>query len=339
MVRFFILCKRQLMQPAFLLLCLLLPVSCFFIRHLEKNSHSSLSVGLYADDADSFTASVLAGLCSENGSVRFQIFDDRDSMIEKTAANGLDCSYAFESGLYARLKDKDYKDRITCYISSSTIMDKLTREMVFSVMFRQMGEEIAVSYAEESGIFADRQALARISSLYQSYADGEEIFSLDYQYLDTPARDPGQAPTAATMPVRGFIAVFLLVGGLSGGITWLSDRERGLPVPASCQILIPLLFLSVSSCLTLFLTKEAGGWLKELASLVLYLLLILIFVRILLVFIRNPATLSAAIPVLTLGSLIFCPIFINLRALFPFFKVMEKIFLPYYYLSFCNLPL
>ena len=339
MVRFSILCKRQLKQPAFLLLCLLLPVSCFLIRHLETNSRSSLIVGLYTDETDGFTESILLSLCSKTGSVRFQLFDDRTSMMEKTAANELDCSYAFEAGLHARLKDTDYKHCITCYVSPSTIADKLSEEVVFAALFRRFGEEIAVSYAEESGIFSDRQALAQISSLYQSYIEGEEVFSLNYQYLDTPAGETGQAPSAAAMPVRGFIAVSLLVGGLSGGITWLSDRERGLSVSAVCQILIPLLFLSASSCLTLFLTKEAGGWIKEITSLVVYLLLILCFVRVLLIFIKSPTALSAMIPVLALGSLVFCPIFINLGALLPFFKVLEKLFLPYYYLAFCHAAL
>lgn len=335
MKRFLLLCKRQLMQPVFLLLCLFLPVSCLLIKNLEHDSRSSLRIGLYTEEADKFTAAVFSDLTSDNSSIAFDLYSDRTSMIEGVARNDLDCAYAFESGLHTKLLENDYKNSITCYISPSTIMKDLSREVVFSAIFRQTGSDIAVSYITDSALFdsAQNHAIDEISALYAEYLNGKEVFSLNYQYLNTLAEEPTDTVTsAAVMPVRGFIAVFLFISGLAGGITWLSDREEKLPVSALCSILIPLLFMSVSSCLTLFLTGEAGNWLKELAALSLYLFLILVFVRFLLLFIKKPDILSSSIPVLTLGSLIFCPIFINLGAVLPFFKIMEKFFLPYYYL-------
>ena len=144
------------------------------------------------------------------------------------------------------------------------------------------------------------------------------------------------SPTATAMPIRGFIAVLLLVSGLAGGVTWLNDKECKLPVSAICSISIPLLFMSISAILTLFLTEEAHSFRKEIGIFFIYLLLLIIFVRLLLLFIKNPTILTVSIPVLTLGSLIYCPIFVNLGTLMPFFRIIEKLFPPYYYLLLCR---
>lgn len=336
MKRFLLLCKRQLKQPVFLFLCFFLPVSCLLIKNLEQDSRSSLCVGLFVEDEDAFTAAFLSDLTSAQSSITFERYSDRNSMTDKVARNELDCAYVFESGLHSRLLDNDYKNSILCYISPSTIMADLSREIVFSALFRQLGNDIAVSSITDSALFgaAPNQAADEVSDLYEKYLNGSEVFALNYQYLNTISQEPADtAAAAAVMPVRGFIAVFLFISGLAGGVACLSDREQKLPVPALCSILIPLLFMTLSSCLTLFLTGEAGSWSGELAALLLYLILITVFVRFLLLFIKKPEILTACIPILTLGSLIFCPIFINLGIGMPFFKIMEKLFPPYYYLT------
>lgn len=336
MKRFLLLCKRQLIQPVFLLLCLFLPFSCLFVRKLEQDSASSLYIGLYAKEPDALTDACFSELKDNSKSLVFQIYTDEEMMRNDVAKAALDCAYAFDKGFHARLLEKDYKNSITCYVSASTVMDDLSREVVFSALFRVFGEDIAVTYAGRAGIFETEQAetaVQKIAELYHNYAEGQEVFSLDYQYLNTLAEEPSNsAPSAITMPVRGLIAVLLFISGLAGGVTCLSDHEKKLTVSSIYSISIPMLFMAASSLVTLWLTKEAGSFIKELTALLLYMLLILLFVRLLLVIIKKPALLSASIPVFALGSLIFCPIFINLGAVLPFFSVMEKLFLPYYYL-------
>lgn len=330
-----LLSKRQLVQPLFLLLCLSLPAACLLLHRLEQTSASSLSVGLYSEAPDEMTEACFARLLSQNSGITFLSFTDKAAMLDQVARNELDCAYSFDTELTARLLKKDYKNSITCYISPSTIMEDLSREAVFAALFGCLGKELVLSYAEEASLFeATSPALEQIGSSYDAYQGSARIFRLDIAYLDANTKsgtDTG-SPAAATLPIRGLIAVWLFISGLSGGITWLSDREQKLPVSAAACILIPLLFMSLSALLTLFLTGEANAPGEELWRLLRYLLLIFLFVRLLLTIIKRPALLSASIPVLTLGSLIFCPIFVNLGALLPLFRLMEKLFLPYYYL-------
>lgn len=348
MKRFLLLCKRQLLQPVFLILCLALPVCCLLIQKLEQDSDAALCIGLFADTADELTSACFSELTANHGSLTFRIYSEEETMKQDVAANALDCAYTFDNELRTHLLEKNYKNRIVCYTSSSTIMDDLSREVVFAALFRHFGKDIVLTYTDETDLFAapqESKALRRIAALYDDYLTGEEVFSLQYQYLNQVSSEElsveelnseeltsDESPSAVTMPVRGLIAVLLFISGLTGGVTYLNDREKKLPVSATCSIVIPLLFMAASSLFTLWLTNEAGNLLSELSILALYMTSIVIFVRLLLVIIKRPVWLSASIPVFTLGSLLFCPIFFNLGAILPFFKIMEKLFLPYYYL-------
>lgn len=339
MKRFLLLCKRQLLQPAFLLLCLLLPIFCTLISRLEQDSSAVIRIGLYAEAPETFTDACFSALASEQAALSFVVFSDEEMMRKQVMRGELDCAYRFCKDFHDRLLNKNYKKSILCYVSSGTVTKDLSTEVVFSAVFKQFGSDILNGYVKESDLSFSRKdniTDTKLTELYEKYLNGGQVFSLEYQYLNSyaDADDATQAypTTAVTMPVRGLIAVFLFVSGLSGGVIWLQDREKKLPVSAISTILIPLLFMGISSCITLALTREAGHWGWELFTLGIYVLLICAFIRVLLLFIKRPVILSASIPVLTLGSLIFCPIFINLAALLPFFEIMEKFFLPYYYL-------
>lgn len=337
MKRFYLLCKRQLLQPFFLFLCLLLPVSCVFISGLEKTSSSTICIGLYAEAPESFTDAFFSELCSGTQTLSFSVFSDEELMKTLVMRGELDCAYSFCNDFRTRLLNGEYKRAVRCYTSSGTLMKELSKEVVFSSLFKQLGSDILTDYA--AALFpAEQDAAGALSSLYEKYLQGSQVFSLEYEYLDADSAKQSFSQAApvpdasVTMPVQGLIAVFLFVSGLSGGVIWLQDRENRLPVPAFLTIFIPLLFMGGSAGITLFLTGEGHPWGHTLVSLALYLLLVCGFVRVLLLFIKKPAMLSASIPVFVLGSLIFCPIFVNLAALLPFFDFMEKLFLPYYYL-------
>lgn len=333
MKRFCLLCKRQVKQPFFLFLCLLLPFSCLLISHLEQRSSSALCIGLFAEAPDEFTAAVFSELCSDARSITFEVFSDEEQMRTEVMRGSLDCAYRFCADFHTRLLDGSYKKTILCYTSTGTMLKDLSEEVVFASVFKQLGADILTDYALSEANAIDVQLSEnQLSALYQKYLYGDQVFSLRYEYLDSPIQPSAGSASAVTMPVRGLIAVFLFTSGLAGGVTWLQDRVNKLPVSAVHTLLIPLLFMGISALLTLLLTGEGKGVGQELIALILYSLLICVFVRVLLLFIKRPAILSASIPVFVLGSLIFCPVFINLAALLPFFQIMEKLFLPYYYI-------
>lgn len=196
MKRFCLLCKRQLKQPIFLFLCLLLPFSCLLVSHLEQNSSSAVRIGLLAEAPDAFTAAVFSDLCSNTRSITFDVFSDEEQMRTEVMRGNLDCAYQFCADFHTRLLDDNYKKTILCYTSSGTMMKALSEEVVFSSIFKQLGADILADYALSVTATKDIP-LTRLSDLYQKYLYGEQVFSLSYEYLDSTTQ--GSSPIGANL--------------------------------------------------------------------------------------------------------------------------------------------
>ena len=124
MTRFFLLCKRQLLQPSFLLFCFLLPVISLIAASLSQGPSPSLTIGLYKETGTALTSADTALIdnifstlskTNTNGSYTFQIYSDKNIMLNQVASNQIDCAYIFPSDLHAKLLKNNYKNCITCY--------------------------------------------------------------------------------------------------------------------------------------------------------------------------------------------------------------------------------
>lgn len=77
---------------------------------------------------------------------------------------------------------------------------------------------------------------------------------------------------------------------------------------------------------------KLGMWCQEIAHFMIYQCIIVLYCSILRVILRRQETIAAAIPILTLGSLVCAPVFIRLAMYIPLFGVLEKLFPVTYYL-------
>ena len=73
-------------------------------------------------------------------------------------------------------------------------------------------------------------------------------------------------------------------------------------------------------------------WGRQIFALLIYQCVILLYCVILKVLLRRQETIAAAIPILTLGSLLCAPVFVRLGTYMPVFTVLEKLFPVTYYL-------
>ena len=84
------------------------------------------------------------------------------------------------------------------------------------------------------------------------------------------------------------------------------------------------------------LALRAGGLaahpLQELAVLLVYGMLVSAFALFLKKICPTPQLLCCLIPFFIVGSLVFCPVFVDAGRFFPQIDVVGRLFLPYYYL-------
>ena len=344
---FFLLVKRQLKNIVLLIFLIGLPLCAFIISHIP-NATESLPprVGIVLLDQDATSVSTANSLTGDTSVLNFYICDSYDELYQSIENGDTDCGYVFSKNLTNQLDSKSYKGCITLIKSSSEFISSLSNEILFSALFRVYGKNIAMNYINESPLFSSVKvsSLKMTNEKYDYYVNGAATFHIDFNTLS----DNGDTNTLnaiavekSSFPIRGILAILVFVAGLFGCVQWLKDSENGVFAPMSYSfqrisrilyIIIPTLLFAISSLLTIYLANvQVSPWV-ELKSMVLYVLLIIVFCLLLSYIIKKSTLLISLIPIFIIGSLVLCPVFINVAVFLPVTNILNKLFLPYYYL-------
>ena len=139
--------------------------------------------------------------------------------------------------------------------------------------------------------------------------------------------------------VRGIIAVMVFLTGLLGfgnvldknGIWSAMPGRMGRRMKAE-GILIAAAGSVLLGGICLWLTGNAGEAGKELVGLFVYFIALVVFFMILRLIIGNSRTLYGLLPVLILGSCLFCPVFIKAERYLPQIAWISRVFPADWYL-------
>lgn len=368
-----ILLKKQLTNPVYLCLLIIIPAGLFAIRHFSLGSEegSRIRAGFFIEqdlsvndngDMSGFADKIRQSLKEVSGRLEFIEYTDAELMKSDTARAFLECSYIFTDGLFSALCKDSYKDTIIVFTSPQTILADLTNELVFASVFRAFGDNVLYLYADNNAsLLADNSVndfKAVLKTQFEKQLKGNDTFSLDFQVYQKAAAGlkyglsgsvadtqlaESTAATKSAGAIRGVSAILLFLCTMLSCVDYRTEAEKGTFLRlssakqfelSSCYFaswLIPAI-LSVLLCLSV--SGSLTGFALEFSALAAYLLLLFVFGAFLNLIIKKSLFITALIPVLIIGSLIFCPIIIRLSAVLPAAGFFEKLFLPYYYLRF-----
>ncbi len=208
-----------------------------------------------------------------------------------------------------------------------------------------------------------KNAAALVDFALEAYerhlADGS-TFGFRYIYSDQDSQEISDTRVindTIVFPVKGVFAVIILVSGMCGMLEYDRDRQEKRFFRVTSNILtyivdiwMPTAFVSVAVlvCLWIFdgiracgqeisigaiLTVWSGDtWGRQIGSLLLYQCIVVLYCSILRMMLPRQETVAAAIPIVSLASLVCAPVFVRLAAYIPVFTVLEKLFPPTYYL-------
>ena len=174
---------------------------------------------------------------------------------------------------------------------------------------------------------------------YDSFMISDRVFNFNYSTINGTYIASGNLNVISyiTTPIRGLVALFIFLGALTGGFTYLKDKKNGLKTSIQIyDIIIPVIFTSISGIVSLYIVEINKSLLIETLSVLLYDALIILFVLALLKLVKNSTIFCSTIPIFSIGSLVCCPIFINLATFFPIIKVIQLLFMPTYYYYIIN---
>lgn len=364
----YLLIKRMIKKPAYLLLLCFLPVLSVVMTALEKGSgeNTGMTVGILfereeqeavTEENAAWNDRLTALLTEQEGTesaVIFRLYQSSASFLRDIEKGKLDCGVMLPADIRERIMADTWQGSVTLYRTASTSMTEIVKEKTACMLFTLYSEDSYVNYIKDSAIFPSGEEIGEFAKkAYESHLIDGSTFAFEYHGesydIDGEAEGSENETSGKEQPLfrlKGILAVCIFLSGLCGLLTDWNDREerrfvRMAPgwVTTMVNIWIPTIYTSVITLICLLLTGQLAGEGsifagigKELCHLIFYQFLIVAYCSIIKVIIRKQESAAAAIPILTLASMVCCPVWIRLAVYLPVFHVLERLFPVTYYL-------
>lgn len=355
---FFLMMKRMLKRPSFLVLLFMIPLLAIGMKRLEYGEQSETVIGVVTNEDSLWEA-----LQKQDGILEFRKYYDETMLIQAVETEEADCGFVLPENFMEKVMENDWQKTVTLYESSTSMMAEFAKEQIAAAVFTLYAEESYVNYVGQTEAFAmaeeqrtDRgQIVAFAKEAYQSHLVDGSTFSFQYQdeiaeeeiaaeeitveEIVTEEAEKASESLSECFPVKGVMAVFIFLSGMCGLLVDFGDRQekrfvRLLPewMTTAVNVWIPTIYTSFMALVALGMIGKLEGTCKEIGSLLVYQFLLIIYCSIIRVVLRRQERIAAVIPILTLASVICCPVFIRLATYLPVFRVVEKLFPVTYYL-------
>lgn len=357
---FLLSCKRYLKKPSFLVILLLLPLGILAAQKGQGGDSQDIRIALSVqEEEDNGLGQMLARSLvnrprgEDSGMFRFYLCRDEEQVKDEVASRRAECGFVIYEGLKEKLDSGRFKRSIGVYSAPSTVAASLSTETVFAALMEIYDRELLMDYVAGESLFdvlgapgsADReQAAEQSGALYDKWLDNGSTFRFEYSFQGGEDSPPGasDSPQETVFPVRGIVAVYVFITALYGAVVLCGDEERGLFLPLSygyrraCRLAsmaAPAVMASLSGLLALWVSGGLEGPSGEIGAMIIYCAGVTAVSWLLKAVCRRPQVLCCIIPFFVIGSLLFCPVFIDAGRYLAVFDQVGKFFPPWYYLS------
>lgn len=336
--------KRLIKKPAFVMILIVMPLVVTMFNKIEAADDHSISVGIYYEK-DALAKTICENLSNKKGYIKFILYSNKDEMSEAVETKKIECGYIFPSDFNDRLDKYEIKRCITCVEAPSSILSSVSDEVVFAGILDEYGKNIAANFIKENNIGRNTgdNGIKAVENMYKSFNTPEKTFSIDYKYIEADEEASSEVGgRSTTYIIHGLVSVLILISGLFGAIEWFNDEKKGLyssfnnrekNVIGFISIFVPTAIMALSGNLAIYLSNTYTNLLRENIAMFLYVFLAAGFSYLLKVIVKSGTGICALLPAITLGSLIFCPVFIDVSKFMPFISCINKVFPTFYYLN------
>lgn len=316
--------KRLLRRPGFLVLLALISLLTLAYTAGTQGDAGIVTVALARDDeADPLAKATMEALPESSELIRFVLCDSRQEAADKVRYGKADCAWVFHAGMEENVKKflrtRSAKDAFaTVYQREEMPLLTLARERLNMSVYEAMVRQLYLARLPQ-----ESQALSALSEqeLLVFWEDTQipgELFAY------TQVGGYSQPESHLSSPVRGLLAVTVLLGGLGSCMYHKRDEEAGtfryLPyrlawLPELAGGLWACLALSLAAAAAMALAGLAMAWYKELLCALALALACVCFSMALSRLLKRLSALAGALPVVIAGALVASPVFFQLESL------------------------
>ena len=332
-----LLTKRLLRRPAFWCLLLCVPLLAGALAAAAKQDSGIITVALYCPAADGPARRSADRLLSADSLVRCTEYESEAAARAAVQRAEADAAWIFRDSAIDELErfaaHRGTRGAVIVVEREDNVFLRLAREQLAAALYPEASRALFRSYLIESmGVPADSP-----DELFERYYSTvvEDTPIIVFSHLDgSPARDDNYL----IAPVRGLLALLLILTGLGSAMHYYSDerRETFLRLRAPLRRFLPFLVhftalfpVGIAALAALRAAGLLGAWPRELGVMLLYCAACAAFSELLRKLCRSQTRLGALIPVLLAVMLALCPVFFDWNRL----ELLRRLLPPYYYLN------
>lgn len=332
--------KRFLKKPGLWAILIIIPLLVVALGIVSMQDSGIISIALAAEDnSDSLATSVIDEISKDDRLMRFVISKTPAEAEELVKSGKVDAAWIFPDNMEQRLTDfvTTKQSLIRILEREETVPLMLAREKLCGIVYKNCSSTLYIKYIRSNLKELNNISDDKLMEYYNTVkVEGDELFEFSYTDPDH-ATDDAKAGYLMT-PVRGLMAVMLILSGLAaamfynddddfGTFAWVSGNHK--PFVAGVFHIIPISLTAVSMLLSLYFSGLWVGIIREILIAFLYVICVAIFCMIIRLICRSNKVMGAVTPIMILAFMVVCPVFIDIKILRP-----VQYFLPtFHYLS------
>lgn len=337
---FVLLNKRLLKKISFLLILCSIPLLVIAVNLMSKQEGGILNVVVCTEDSgDVLAQKIIDSLLSDEDIINYMEAESTDEACKLVQSGKADAAWIFPEGFQEEVDaflKKGYLEEgiIRVVEKEDNVMLHLSREVLFGRMYSSLSYLVYEHFVTEDLLKGENVSEEQLRSKFSQTDMEDSLFVLSF--LDGEAADTELS--YMLYPIRGLLALVIVLCGMAMGLYFLQDEERGIftwmPLNrtawGSWLYLFPgLLDIGLAVLLGLTFSGVFISIPTELGLMGLYLLMVTGFSDVVRRLAGKPVRLGALIPLLSLVMLAVCPIFMGA----PNMKWIQLLLPPFFYLN------
>ena len=335
---FYMLNKRLYKKAVFIAIMALILVATVVFAFSSEGESGVLRVVLaQSNKEDKISASIISGLKDDNDTViTFIVADSPDEAVKLVKNGNADAAWIFpeDMGEGSDYEAMSKKGAIRVVERETNVLCRLSRERLNSEVFEHTARAFFIYYSEKN--LPQSNFLTEEEKLY--YFENTPLDDTLFIFDNPVSTSKSGSSDYLTAPLRGLLAVIVLLGGMAAVLYYMKDEEKRLyaniplkrkPLVALAAVSAATLNISVASMIALGASGLYKINLSELLAVPLYALVAASFCLVLYRIFGSLKLYGAIIPAVIVVVSCVSPVFFYAREA----KVMSFLFPPTYFVN------
>ncbi|MBE6954257.1 MAG: ABC transporter permease [Ruminococcaceae bacterium] len=333
-----ILLKRLLKKPSFLVILALIPLLALAMTSISDEKGGFLHIAVAAEDpTDSYAQTVIDRICAESELVAYEICATPEEARAAVSNGSADTAWILEEDLAEKIETVAGGKMIKLahvVVGEDTTFVRTARERLFGALYADISYELYLRYVDELTLPEELLTEEALRSNYEIFSKDRQI--VEFTYLDAEVA-AAKNTNYLTSPLRGLLAVLMLMCGLAGTMYFLTnEREKTFaclpPFKRVCVFfannLAAVSLAAVFVTVALVFSDNYTSFGQETLLMALYVLMATGFCTFIGALCRHLNGLALCLPVVLVLAVALSPVFFNIKA----FESLQALLPPYHYL-------